>query len=74
MARITSPLEPELSDSAGNAIGESWLYYYSFAVAVEVLLLALIIRFAWTWPRTQSDADPVNAHQPVAATVGRDPA
>ena len=60
--------------SVGNAIGESWLYYYSFAVFVEVLLLVLVIRYAWTWPRTQSDADPVNAHQPVAATVGQDPA
>lgn len=60
--------------SVGNAIGESWLYYYSFAVSVEVLLLVLVIRYAWTWPRTQSDADPVNAHQPVAATVDQDPA
>lgn len=40
--------------SVGNAIGESWLYYYSFAVCVEVLLLVLVIRYAWTWPRTQA--------------------
>jgi hypothetical protein len=44
--------------SAGNAIGESWTYYYGLAVGLEVLVLALILRSAWTWPRTPSPATP----------------
>lgn len=36
--------------SAGNAVGETWSYYYAGA-AVEVILLALIVWFAWKWPR-----------------------
>jgi hypothetical protein len=39
--------------SAGNAIGESWTYYFTLAVAFEVAVLALILRVAWTWPVSQ---------------------
>ena len=39
--------------SAGNAVGESWVYYYGVVVLAEIVVLALIIRYAWTWPRTQ---------------------
>jgi hypothetical protein len=38
--------------SAGNAVGESWTYFFGLAVALEVIVLAFIIRSAWTWPRT----------------------
>jgi hypothetical protein len=37
--------------SAGNALGESWTYYYTLAIGLEVIVLALIVRYAWTWPR-----------------------
>ncbi len=36
--------------SIGNAIGESWVFYFIFAVIVEVVLLSLVIRYAWKWP------------------------
>lgn len=39
--------------SAGNAIGESWSYYFVGA-GVEVVLLILVVYYAWTWPRTNS--------------------
>jgi len=42
--------------SRGNALGESWAYYYALAVGLEVTVLALILRYAWTWPRTASPA------------------
>ncbi len=42
--------------SAGNALGESWTYYYALAVGLEVIVLELILRSAWTWPRTTSSA------------------
>lgn len=42
--------------SVGNAVGESWLLYFSLAAAVEVVVLALVIRYAWTWPRTTTPA------------------
>ena len=34
--------------SIGNAIGETWAFYW-FGSAVEVGLLLLITRYAWTW-------------------------
>ncbi|MEX0834875.1 MAG: DUF6326 family protein [Nitriliruptor sp.] len=40
--------------SAGNALGETWTYYYGLAIGLEVAILALIIRTAWTWPRAVS--------------------
>lgn len=43
--------------SIGNAVGESWLYYYSLAAGLEVVVLALIVRNAWTWPRTRREVD-----------------
>jgi Family of unknown function (DUF6326) len=39
--------------SVGNAIGESWVYYYGLVALAEIVALALIIRYAWKWPRTQ---------------------
>jgi uncharacterized membrane protein len=51
--------------SAGNALGESWAYYYALAVGLEVIVLALILRYALTWPRTASRAT-------TTATVGRE--
>jgi hypothetical protein len=38
--------------STGNAVGESWIYYYTIAVGLELVVLAAILRYAWTWPRT----------------------
>lgn len=40
--------------SAGNAVGESWTYYFGLAVGLELIVLAVILRSAWTWPRTAS--------------------
>lgn len=37
----------------GNAIGESWVYYYGFLTLSAVALLALVVRYSWRWPRTQ---------------------
>lgn len=34
----------------GNAVGETWAFYW-FGSAVEAVLLLLIIWYAWTWPR-----------------------
>jgi multisubunit Na+/H+ antiporter MnhB subunit len=42
--------------SIGNAVGETWTYFFVFAVGLEVAVLALVIRYAWTWPRTQPPA------------------
>ena len=53
-----------------NAIGETWVFYFSFGVIVEVALLALAIRYAWTWPATESRSASVpifSAAQPVGA-------
>jgi hypothetical protein len=36
--------------SIGNAVGETWAFYW-FGSVVEAALLLLIIRYAWTWPR-----------------------
>ena len=36
--------------SIGNAVGETWAFYW-FGSAVEAALLLVIIRYAWTWPR-----------------------
>jgi len=36
--------------SAGNAIGETWLYLW-LGAAVEAEVLLLVVRYAWTWPR-----------------------
>jgi hypothetical protein len=44
--------------SVGNAVGESWTYYYGLAIGLEVLLLALIFRTAQTWPRAASPTRP----------------
>ena len=38
--------------AALNAVGESWIYFYSLGVELEVLILAFILRCAWTSPRT----------------------
>lgn len=38
--------------SIGNAVGETWTYYFVFAVGLELAVLALVGRYAWTWPRT----------------------
>ena len=35
--------------SVGNAIGESWTYYFALAVGLEVVVLAVVLRWAWTW-------------------------
>ena len=35
--------------SIGNAVGETWVFYW-FGSAIEATLLVLIIRYAWTWP------------------------
>jgi hypothetical protein len=47
--------------SAGNPIGEPWVFYYGLVCLVEIAVLALVIRHAWTWPRTEpqprSDAE-----------------
>lgn len=40
--------------SVGNALGESWTYYFALAVGLEVIVLTIIVRSAWTWPRTAS--------------------
>ena len=37
--------------SVGNAMGESWTYYYWGAIGLELVVLALILRLAWAWPR-----------------------
>jgi hypothetical protein len=37
--------------SVGNAVGESWTYYYGLAVGLEVAVLATILVLAWRWPR-----------------------
>jgi hypothetical protein len=42
--------------SIGNAVGETWTYFFVFAVGLEVAVLALVIRYAWTWPRTPPPA------------------
>jgi hypothetical protein len=42
--------------SLGNALDESWTYYFPLAVGLEVILLAVILRYAWTWPRTAMPA------------------
>ena len=34
--------------SIGNAIGETWLYYW-LGAAVEAALLLLVVRYAWAW-------------------------
>jgi hypothetical protein len=39
--------------SLGNAIGETWLYYWVGAV-VEAALLLLVVRYAWAWPYAPS--------------------
>jgi len=44
--------------SVGNAVGESWTYFYGLAVALEVIVLAHILRSAWSWPRAASPASP----------------
>lgn len=36
--------------SIGNAVGETWAFYW-FGAAVEAVLLLMIIWYAWTWPR-----------------------
>lgn len=36
--------------SLGNAVGETWVFYWVGAIA-EAVLLSLVIRYAWTWPR-----------------------
>ena len=42
--------------SVGNAVGESWIYYW-LGSAVEAILLALVVWFAVKWPRTQDAAE-----------------
>ncbi len=37
--------------SVGNAVGESWTYFFGLAVGLEVFVLALVLRLAWTLPR-----------------------
>lgn len=37
--------------SVGNAVGESWTYYFALAAGLEVTVLALVLRNAWTWRR-----------------------
>ncbi|MBM3925699.1 MAG: hypothetical protein FJ320_06870 [SAR202 cluster bacterium] len=39
--------------SIGNAIGESWVFYFVFAAIVEVALLLLVVRYAWKWPKVE---------------------
>jgi hypothetical protein len=38
----------------GNAIGESWVYYYGFFTLAAVALLALVVRYSWRWSRTET--------------------
>jgi hypothetical protein len=40
--------------SVGNAIGESWIYYYGLVALAEVAVLALVIRYSWRWSRTET--------------------
>jgi hypothetical protein len=42
--------------SIGNAVGETWTYFFILAVGLEVSVLALVLRYAWTWPRTPPSA------------------
>jgi hypothetical protein len=42
--------------SIGNAVGETWTYFFILAVGLEVAVLALVLRYAWTWPRTPPSA------------------
>lgn len=42
--------------SLGNAIGETWLYFWLGAV-VEAALLVLVVRYTWAWPRVDDRAD-----------------
>jgi len=35
--------------SIGNALGETWAFYW-FGLAVEAMLLLAVIWYAWTWP------------------------
>jgi hypothetical protein len=48
--------------SAGNAVGETWLYLW-LGAAVESAVLLLAVRTAWTWPR--------GLERPTAAQDGR---
>jgi hypothetical protein len=42
--------------SIGNAVGETWTYYFILAVGLELAVLALVLRYAWTWPRQRPSA------------------
>jgi len=44
--------------SVGNAVGESWTYFFGLAAALQVIVLALVLRVAWDWPRAASPANP----------------
>jgi hypothetical protein len=44
--------------SVGNAVGESWGYFFALAVGLEVIVLTLIFRTALTWPRTAAPIQP----------------
>ena len=52
--------------SLGNAIGETWLYFW-FGAVVEAALLMLVVRYAWSWPYRGERPDP-------ALDAVRDPA
>ena len=39
--------------SAGNAVGEPWVYYYGPVCLVEIVILALVVRHALRWPRAE---------------------
>ncbi|MEM9775709.1 MAG: DUF6326 family protein [Chloroflexota bacterium] len=42
--------------SAGNAIGETWIFMW-IGAAVEIAVLALVIWYASTWPRSDGSRD-----------------
>jgi hypothetical protein len=50
--------------SVGNAVGESWTYFFTLATGLEVAILAVIFRYAWAWPRasaaTRTSASPLD--------------
>lgn len=51
----------------GNAVGETWAYYW-LGSAVETALLLLVLRYAWTWPHATDRGESLRAPRPGTAT------
>lgn len=67
-ARWTSIVVASLSIliAIGNAVGETWAFYW-FGSVVEAVLLVLVVRYAWSWPRlVGSEEQAANAWTGVA--------